>query len=65
MKDNKNIVELSKKMTFEGKEYTEVDLSALDELTTADLIQAQKMLTRMGGVASVLETDYQLQFCAL
>lgn len=59
MKENKNIVELSKKITFEGKEYSEIDLSKLDELTTADLIQAQKILTRMGSVATVLETDYQ------
>ncbi len=37
-----NIVKFAKPYSFEGTEYTEVDLSGMDKLTIQDMIDIQK-----------------------
>lgn len=65
MEENKNItvetpaaeedaylVKLGKPYLFEGKEYTEIDLSDLEKLTVQDAIDAQKQVLRDGETAA-------------
>lgn len=49
-KDKKNVMKLHKEVDFEGKKYTEIDLSGLDEMTTNDLIQARRLMVSSTGV---------------
>lgn len=42
------IIVLSKPYNFEGKEYTEIDLNALEDLNTRDIIEAEKEFTETG-----------------
>lgn len=37
-----NVVKFNKPFIFEGKEYTEIDLSGVENLTGKDIIEAQK-----------------------
>lgn len=48
-KDKKNVMKLHKEVDFEGKKYTEIDLSGLDEMTTNDLIKARRMMETANG----------------
>lgn len=50
------IVKLKKPYKFEGKEYTNIDLSGLDEMTVKDCIAAQKIAAK-GEVIPLIETD--------
>lgn len=40
------IIKFKKPYTFEKKEYTEIDLSGLDDLTAADMISVNKRMQR-------------------
>lgn len=53
------IIEMKKPYQFEGKEYASIDLTGLDKLTVADVIETQKQLTGDGELAAtyVLETS--------
>lgn len=42
------LVEFKKPYRFEDKEYTEVDLAGLEDLSTKDMIEAEKRLARSG-----------------
>lgn len=55
---NDFIIEFKEPYNFEGKEYKELDLSGIQELTADDLCNAQKMLTDMGTVVTMPEIDY-------
>ncbi|WP_260288515.1 phage tail assembly protein [Peribacillus aracenensis] len=55
MSANENIIELKKTYTFEGKEYKELDFSPLEDLTAADLIEADKIFGTTGQFAVVNE----------
>ncbi len=49
-----HIITLKKPYTFERQEYTEIDLSGLDNLTIRDAIDAQKKLFNQNEVATSL-----------
>lgn len=51
---------LNKPLTFEGKEYKELNL-ALDDLNGGDIISAEREFIAMGNVASVPETSKTFQ----
>lgn len=51
--ESKNIIALPKKYIFEGKEYTEVDLSKMEKLRIRDAIEAQGKTT----AATLIETS--------
>lgn len=55
-------VKFKKPHTFEGKEYKEVDLSKLNDLKTADLIEADAQFSAEGQFAMVNEmtTGYSM-----
>lgn len=52
--DRRNVIELKRPYTFEGKEYTEIDISGLDRLTIQDAINAQRKLFGERETASVV-----------
>jgi len=52
-----SVVKFSKPYKFEGNEYTEVDLSGLENLKTTDLIEADKIFMVSGQVAMVKEMN--------
>ena len=54
------IVRFGKPYMFEGKEYTEVDLSGLEDLTAEDMIAANKYMSRGGNfsVMSEMTVEY-------
>lgn len=51
------IVKFAKPVKFEGKEYTQIDLSGLDDLSTRDICELQKRHAALGIVAPVIEMD--------
>ena len=54
------ILKFRKPYMFEGKEYTEVDLSAMEDMTAEDLCAMGKIMTKLGIVNPVAEmtVDY-------
>lgn len=57
------ILKFTKPYNFEGKEYTEIDLSGIDNLTTGDLIQLDKQFAQTGQMAMVNEVT--TAYCSL
>lgn len=49
-------VKFEKPYKFEGKEYTEIDLSGIEKMTVADLIDIQKELMSEAASSFVMET---------
>lgn len=47
--ESSTLVKFSKAYRFEGKDYTEVDLSGMDDLSAEDMIAADRYLTRSQG----------------
>lgn len=60
------ILKFRKPYKFEGQEYTEVDLSAMEDMTAADLCAVGKIMTRLGIVNPVAEmtVDYAIYMAA-
>lgn len=59
---NEFIIKFKRPYTFEGKEYTEIDLSGIEELNATDLIQTQKMLSDKAIGTMVPELNYEYNF---
>lgn len=53
--DVKRIVAFRKPYQFEGKEYKEIDLSGIDDLSGDDLIETEKIFSSSGGFSMVPE----------
>ena len=49
-------VKFEKPYKFEGKEYTEIDLSGIEKMTVSDLIDIQKELMSEAASSFVMET---------
>lgn len=47
-------IEFKKPFLFEGKEYTGVDLSGLEDLSGADMVAVNKIMNRSGANTSVM-----------
>lgn len=60
--DRRFVVKFSKPYRFEGKEYTEVDLSGLEGLTVKDAIDVQRQLFNQQEVAASLLTETTTAF---
>lgn len=63
MVEKQYCIPLQTPYAFEGKDYREIDLNGLSDLTTNDLIFAQRQLIQMGVVTSLPEFDYT--YCCL
>lgn len=49
-KEDKLVFDLSKEYKFEGETYKQIDLRGLENLTAADMIAANRLLSRNGNV---------------
>ena len=60
------ILKFRRPYQFEGQEYTELDLSGLENVTAADLCAVGKIMTRLGIVNPVAEmtVDYAIYMAA-
>lgn len=47
------VVKFSRSYTFEGKSYSEVDLTGMDDLTAKDMMEAEKYLFKTGTVSAL------------
>jgi len=54
-----NVVKLTKPYKFEGNEYTEVELSGLENITARDMIEANRMHDRSGGFSFMPELSME------
>jgi len=57
------LIKLKKPFEFEGEEYTEIDLTALENITGLDLIKAKRQYAAAGGTAMVASTD--MEYCLM
>ena len=48
------VIKLARPFNFEHKDYTEIDLSGLEDLSANDLVQAEKMYKRTNGGVEVM-----------
>lgn len=55
IEDNDYIVKFRKPYEFEGKEYKEIDLSGVENLTTKNLVDADKQFVKQGNTAVMNE----------
>ena len=53
------VVSFGKPYTFEGTTYNEVDLAGLDDLSTDQLCQADRIFERGGGVSTIKELNVE------
>jgi hypothetical protein len=60
----KTVITFNKPFTFEGKEYKSVDLTGINDLSTADLITAQSRMERSGTQSILPELNY-LYICII
>ena len=60
------VLKFRKPYKFEGVEYTEVDLSGMEDMTAADLCAVGKIMTKLGIVNPVAEmtVDYAIYMAA-
>ena len=61
------VLKFRKPYKFEGVEYTEVDLSAMEDMTAADLCAVGKIMNKLGIVNPVAEmtVDYAIYMAGL
>lgn len=64
--ENSNIVIFSKNYTFEGKTYTEIDLSGLEDMTGAQICKVERRFETSGNFAALKEmnTTYALMLAS-
>jgi len=55
---NEGLVKFANPYTFEGKTYNEIDLSGVENLTTAELIEAEDLLAKTGKMVMVPEISF-------
>lgn len=53
------LLKFNRPYLFEGAEYTEVDLSGLEDITAADMIRVQRAMTGSGTVEVIPEMTIQ------
>lgn len=61
------VIKFKKPYHFEGKEYTELDLSGMDDLTGADMIAVNKLMQRNSAGIDVMpevSVEYAFYFAA-
>jgi len=56
---NTYVLRFSKPYTFEGETFTEVDLTEIENITAADMIAAQKVMSKGGTVEMLPEMSLQ------
>lgn len=67
LEERSMVIKFKKPYRFEGKEYTELDLSGMDDLTGADMIAVNKIMQRSSGGIDVMpevSVEYAFYFAA-
>lgn len=59
------VIKFKKPYSFEGKEYTEIDLSGMDDLTGADMIAVNKIMKRNGGGGIDVMPEVSLEYACV
>ncbi len=64
MEDKKNlyVIELKTPVTYEGKQYKEIDLSGLENIRAVDMIEVNRKLAREGNVDFLQENSMEYAF---
>ena len=64
--ENEMVIRFAKPYMFEGKEYKQVDLSPLEDITASDMIKAEKIVQR-SGITMLYEmtTEYACTISAI
>ena len=65
--DDSLIIKFRKPYKFEGREYTEIDLTPLENVSAADMIATNKVLDRSSAGASIMPEvtlEYACVLCA-
>lgn len=57
--ENEYLLRFTKPYHFEDETFTEVDLSAIEDITAADMIAAQKLMSKGGAVDVLPEMSVQ------
>ena len=55
LQEEELLVKFSKPYSFEGQTYTEIDLSGMENLTTQDMVEAERYLNRTKVISSTPE----------
>ena len=63
--DDSLVITLKKPYKFEGKDYTEIDLSGLENLTAQDMIAVNKYISRTSGGQQELVPELSLEYCLI
>ena len=61
-KKNPYVIELKTPVTFEGKQYDEVDLTGLEDIRAVDMIEVNRKLAREGNVDFLQENSIEYAF---
>ena len=56
------VIKLKKPYKFEGKEYTEIDLSGLEDISARDMIAVNKYMERSGGNGLSVMPEVSLEY---
>ena len=67
IEESSMIVKFNKPYRFEGKEYTELDLSGMEDMTGADMIAVNKIMQRTSAGIDVMpevSVEYAFHFAA-
>ena len=59
-KKNEYLVKMKKPVTFEGKQYEEIDLSCLENIRAADMIAVNRELSNGGNID--VNQEYTLEY---
>ena len=57
--ENSMVITFSRKYNYEGKEYGQVDLSGLEDMTATDMIAANKVLEKRGSFSFLPEMSLE------
>ncbi len=60
--NNHYLIKFNKPYSFEGKEYNDLDLSKLEEITSQDLIDANRMYLTQTSMPAISEADIYFTF---
>lgn len=66
-KDNEYIIKLRNPITFEGKQYDQIDISGLEKINAGDMVSVSRRLSRNGNidVTPEMSLEYALNIANL
>lgn len=65
MEEETLLIKFKKPYMFEGKEYTEIDLNALEDITAADMIATNKYMDRTSAGSISIMPEISLEYACV